>query len=46
MDLLAINQKSKDGDDNQGPSLTSQNREERVLARRLRVEQRNAQRKR
>jgi hypothetical protein len=46
MDLLAINQKSKDDGDNQGPSLTSQQREERVLARRIRVEQRIDQRRR
>ncbi len=46
MDLLAINQKAKGDDDNQGPSLTSQNRDERVLARRLRVEQRIAQKRR
>ncbi|CAF1009300.1 unnamed protein product [Rotaria sordida] len=46
MELLAINQKSKGDDDNQGPSLTSQNRDERVLARRIRVEQRIAQKKR
>jgi hypothetical protein len=46
MDLLAINQKSKGGDDDQGPSLTSQNRDERILARRLRVEQRISQKRR
>lgn len=46
MELLAINQKSKDEAENQGPSLLSENREERILARRLRVEQRIAQRRR
>lgn len=46
MELLAINQKSKGDDDNQGPALTSQIRDERVLARRLRVEQRLAQKRR
>jgi hypothetical protein len=46
MDLLAIHQKSKGDDSNQGPSLTSQNRDERVLARRLRVEQRIVQKRR
>ncbi|CAF3016355.1 unnamed protein product [Rotaria socialis] len=46
MELLAIHQKSKDGDDNQGPSLTSQIRDERILARRIRVDQRIAQKKR
>jgi hypothetical protein len=46
MELLAINQKSRGDDDNQGPSLNSQNRDERILARRLRVEQRIIQKKR
>jgi hypothetical protein len=46
MDLLAINQKAKSDDSNQGPSLASQNRDERVLARRLRVEQRILQKRR
>jgi hypothetical protein len=46
MDLLAINQKAKGDDDNQGPSLTSQNRDERIVARRLRVEQRIIQKRR
>jgi hypothetical protein len=45
MDLLAINQKSKGDDENEGPSLTSNNREERILARRHRVEQRKKQKK-
>jgi hypothetical protein len=46
MDLLAIHQKAKGDDDNQGPSLTSQNRDERILARRLRVDQRIIQKRR
>ena len=46
MDLLAINQKAKGDDENQGPSLASQNRDERILARRLRVEQRIIQKRR
>ena len=46
MELLAINQKSKSDDGNQGPSLASQNRDERILARRLRVEQRILQKRR
>lgn len=46
MELLEINQKSKDESENQGPSLLSDNREERILARRLRVQQRIAQRQR
>ena len=46
MDLLAINQKSKGDEENQGPSLTSQHRDERILARRLRVDQRIAQKRR
>ncbi|CAF4414363.1 unnamed protein product, partial [Adineta steineri] len=45
MDLLAINQKSKDEGENQGPSLTSENREERIKARRNRVKQRIQQKK-
>ena len=46
MDVLAINQKSKDDADNQGPSLLSDHRDERIIARRLRVEQRILQRRR
>ena len=46
MDVLAINQKSNDNDNTQGPSLTSQNRDERILARRTRIEQRLVQRHR
>jgi hypothetical protein len=46
MNLLAVNQKSKENGDHQGPSLTSDNRDERILARRLRVEQRIEQRRR
>ncbi|CAF4341739.1 unnamed protein product, partial [Adineta steineri] len=45
MDLLAINQKSKDEGENQGPSLTSENREERIKARRNRVKQRIQEKK-
>ncbi|UJR28340.1 hypothetical protein I4U23_009582 [Adineta vaga] len=40
MDLLAINQKFVNEDENQGPSLTSENQEERIAARRARVQQR------
>lgn len=46
MDLLAINQKAKGDEENQGPSLASSNRDERILARRLRVDQRILQKRR
>ena len=46
MEHLELNKKSKDDNENQGPSLRSELREERILARRVRVEQRNAQRRR
>ncbi|CAF0924947.1 unnamed protein product [Adineta ricciae] len=45
MDLLAINQKFVSDDENQGPSLTSENREERIAARRARALQRLNQQK-
>ncbi|CAF0707498.1 unnamed protein product [Brachionus calyciflorus] len=41
MDLLTINKKDSNIDDNQGPSVDSENREERIEARRLRIKKKN-----
>ncbi len=41
MELLTINKKDANADDNQGPSVESENREERIEARRTRIKKKN-----
>lgn len=41
MDLLTINKKDSSAKDNEGPSVDSENREERIQARRLRIKKKN-----
>jgi hypothetical protein len=41
MDLLTINKKDANVDDNKGPSVDADDREERIEARRLRIKKKN-----
>ena len=41
MELLTINKKDANADDNQGPSVESENMDERIEARRLRIKKKN-----
>lgn len=41
MDLLTINKKDSNVKDDEGPSVDSENREERIQARRLRIKKKN-----
>lgn len=41
MDLLTINKKDPNADEDKGPSVDSENRDERIEARRLRIKKKN-----
>ena len=41
MDLLTINKRDSNADENQGPSVESENIDERIEARRLRIKKKN-----
>lgn len=41
MDLLTINKKDPNADEEKGPSVDSENIEERIQARRLRIKKKN-----
>jgi dynein regulatory complex protein 1 len=41
MELLTINKKDANADDNQGPSVESENRDERIEARRTRIKKKD-----
>ena len=41
MELLTINKKDANADEDQGPSVDSDNKQERIEARRLRIKKKN-----